>query len=54
MIFDYKVKYNGVHYPAGVDVPMENVSLADSVEETSLTEDKVSEKKTGSNRKKKV
>lgn len=44
MVFDYKVKYNGIHYPAGVDVPMEKTEEPKKVVE--VKEEKPVENKT--------
>lgn len=40
MIFNHKVKYNGVYYPAGVDVPMEESKPVETVPKKVATEEK--------------
>jgi len=47
MVFDTKVKYNGIYYPAGADVPtgdkpvVENKKVEVSKKETTLTKEEV-------------
>ena len=56
MIFNHKVKHNGVTYPAGVDVPVGNepvVKETEKVVETPTVENKTPKAKISSRRTKK-
>jgi len=36
MIYNYTVKYNGVYYPTGADVPVEDTPIKEVIEEPKI------------------